>query len=240
MHDSQIQLPYLPAHYRHWIFYHCNTYPIRFDFLQHYTHKRIHVSLQRHWYHLELPIWIPHHIKTPTSIPSQMQYWCFQVFRLHMFCHSPWWKWRAFHIIRLYDSLIWLTHDCWNSRRIWIGYKWKSGVPKQNIQKYGAGTTHQLWLRQKIIVLLISIQCLAGPPSFQLSHRHCAHKPMVEIKIKNKFWEIIIWVWKVYVVNSKYGRKSLEHRTSTNPHKVFDPLITDNIPHQAGGFLMGY
>ena len=59
-------------------------------------------------------------------------------------------------------------------------------------------------------------------------------------KHKIKFWEMIIWRCKVYVVNSKSVNKSLDPRTSKYPRKVVCPLSKDNINHQAYGYLMGY
>ena len=51
---------------------------------------------------------------------------------------------------------------------------------------------------------------------------------------------MIIWGCKVYVVNSKYGNKYLDPKTSTYPCTVVGRLSTDNIPHQADGYFMGY
>ena len=51
---------------------------------------------------------------------------------------------------------------------------------------------------------------------------------------------MIIWGCKVYVVNSKYGKKSLDPITSTDTRTVFGPLSADNLPHQADGYFMGY
>ena len=50
---------------------------------------------------------------------------------------------------------------------------------------------------------------------------------------------MIIWGCKVYVVNSKYGKKYLDPRTSTNTRTVVGPMSTDNLPHQADGYFMG-
>ena len=51
---------------------------------------------------------------------------------------------------------------------------------------------------------------------------------------------MIIWGCKVYVVNSKYGKKYLDPRTSTDPRTFVGTLSTDNIPHQDDGYFMGY
>ena len=45
---------------------------------------------------------------------------------------------------------------------------------------------------------------------------------------------------KVYVVKSKDRKKYLGPRTSTYPRTVVGPLSTENIPHQADGYFMGY
>ena len=51
---------------------------------------------------------------------------------------------------------------------------------------------------------------------------------------------MIIWGCKVYVVKSKYGKKSHEPKTSTYPRTVVGTMSTDNLPHQADGYFMGY
>ena len=61
--------------------------------------------------------------------------------------------------------------------------------------------------------------------------------PCFKVKYKIKLWEMIIWGCKVYVVNSKDGKKSLDPRTSTYPRTFVGPLITDNIPHQSDGYF---
>ena len=51
---------------------------------------------------------------------------------------------------------------------------------------------------------------------------------------------MIIWGCKVYVVNSKYGKKSLDPITSTYTRTVVGPMINVNLPNQADGYFMGY
>ena len=103
----------------------------------------------------------------------------FQVFWLHLCCYPSWWRRRTCQIIRIHDNLPWSTHDSWNYRRIKTNHKQKIGVPKQKIQKYGVGPTHQSRPWWKILVILISIQCLDSCPSHQLPHQCCDHNYMV-------------------------------------------------------------
>ena len=51
---------------------------------------------------------------------------------------------------------------------------------------------------------------------------------------------MIIWGCKVYVVNSKYRKKYLDPRTPINTRTVVGPMSTDNLPHQADGYFIGY
>ena len=62
--------------------------------------------------------------------------------------------------------------------------------------------------------------------------------PWFKGKYKIKLWEIIIWGCKVYVVNSKSIKKSLDPRTSTYHRTGVVSLINDNLPHQANGYFM--
>ena len=64
--------------------------------------------------------------------------------------------------------------------------------------------------------------------------------PWLKGKYKIKFWEIIIWGCKVYVVNSISGKKSLDPRTSKDPRTVVGPMSNDNMNHQTYGYFMGY
>ena len=49
---------------------------------------------------------------------------------------------------------------------------------------------------------------------------------------------MIICVCKVYVVNFKSWKKTLDPRMSTYPWNVFGPINIDYIPHQDDGYLM--
>ena len=64
--------------------------------------------------------------------------------------------------------------------------------------------------------------------------------PCLKEKEKIKWWEMIIWGWKVYVVNYKTGNKYLDSRMSTDTRMFVGPLSNENIPHQADSYFMGY
>ena len=47
---------------------------------------------------------------------------------------------------------------------------------------------------------------------------------------------MIIWGCKVYVVNSRSGKKYLDPRTSKDIHTVVEHLSNDTLNHQTYGF----
>ena len=47
---------------------------------------------------------------------------------------------------------------------------------------------------------------------------------------------MIIWGYKVYVVNSRAGKKYLDPRTSKDIHTVVEHLSNDTLNHQTYGF----
>ena len=51
---------------------------------------------------------------------------------------------------------------------------------------------------------------------------------------------MIIWGCKVYVVNSRAGKKYLDPRMSKYPCIVVGPLVNCNLNHQSYGYFMGY
>ena len=114
----------------------------------------------------------------------------------------------------------------------------KNESPKQNIQKYGVGPTNQVRPWWKIMMLVLSIQCLAGSPSHQSSYWYCAHHTMVQRKTLNKL-----------LVNDHMGVQSLfcqlkiwkeipwHHNVHRSPHCF---LYSDYWQYYSSGLWLFY
>ena len=90
------------------------------------------------------------------------------------------------------------------------------------------------------MVLLLSIQCMADfmphkfyalalLPSYHVSSK-IQNKAMGNDHLGMKGLCCQLQIWKEY----------LDPRISTDPRTVVGPLSTDNLPHEADGYFMGY
>lgn len=83
-----------------------------------------------------------------------------------------------------------------------------------------------------------SIWCLR-----RLFNRHVGTAPIIpwhKGKYTINLSEMLIWGCKVYVINSKDQKKSLDPRTARDPREVTVPVDPMQLPQQADGYFMSY